>query len=447
MPTPTFSSIRRWLLRVGLYELQRQRTYRTDWIFILDLTIELGPAKCLVILGLPQVRWEQIVQQGQRGLQHRDVEVLGLDILPSSHGEVIEQSIRQLSDQVGVPRQIISDHGSDLKKGIELYLADHPQVIYTYDVTHWLALQLKAELAPDERYQAFVQQCHQCRAQLQQTKLAGLMPPSQRTKARYLNVGCLVNWAQKILRYQQGNDFSLLSTAFTLDAQALNALAPALAPSLHTRLCQFPGHPYETQETFTAALNEHLGAALSPTEAALICQVASVGRRRFEQKLGWVQDYQADLDTYAQMVELTHRLERQLKRHGLNAESRNTFIDHPNLSQLAPRPQRFYENILTYLATESRNLPPSQSLLATSDIIESIFGKYKLFSAKSCLKEIGPMILTLPLCTIDITTAVVKQALETIRGIDVENWLHKNLGKSSLSNRKRMFNQKDTEVA
>lgn len=449
VPTPSMSSIRRWVLRLGLYELRRQREYREDWLYIVDLTIELGAAKCLVILGIPQARWKTIVEQEQRGLQHQDVEVLDLQVLESSRGEVIEQVFQELSQRVGPPVQILSDHGSDLKKGVELYLTGHPEGIYTYDVTHWLALQLKAELEADERYQAFVKQCHQCRAQLQQTDLSGLMPPSQRTKARYFNVDRLVNWGQQILTYQQEDDFSCLSSTFILDDDTLERLAPELSSTAYHQLIQLKGTPYHRSSAFTQALRQHLSPQAFEAYAPLIRKTASVGRQRFYQKLGWLQDYQADLDTYSQMMELSHRLEFQLKHHGINAQSLSVFIETTPPLDLSPRLQGFYAKIITYLATEGSQIPQGQSLLATSDIIESIFGKYKLFSARSCLKELGPMILTIPLSTLEITTDLVKQALETVRSIDVEQWLGQVLGPSMLSKRKAMFNSstKDTKVA
>ena len=49
---PSYSVIRQWLGKIGLYELQRQKEKRNDWISIIDLTIELGTEKCLVILGI-----------------------------------------------------------------------------------------------------------------------------------------------------------------------------------------------------------------------------------------------------------------------------------------------------------------------------------------------------------------------------------------------------------
>ncbi len=34
--TPCFSSVRSWLGRIGLYELQRAKEYRSDWVFIIE---------------------------------------------------------------------------------------------------------------------------------------------------------------------------------------------------------------------------------------------------------------------------------------------------------------------------------------------------------------------------------------------------------------------------
>jgi len=64
------------------------------------------------------------------------------------------------------------------------------------------------------------------------------------------------------------------------------------------------------------------------------------------------------------------------------------------------------------------------------------------------LKEVGLMILTLPLCTVDLTTALVKQALETVRGIDVATWAQQALGPSMFAQRRAVLNPKtgDTEV-
>lgn len=68
LEAPSFSIIRKWLGRIGLYELNREKEYRTDWIFIIDLTVELGTQKCLVVLGVTQEYFEQSVLPSKRGL-------------------------------------------------------------------------------------------------------------------------------------------------------------------------------------------------------------------------------------------------------------------------------------------------------------------------------------------------------------------------------------------
>lgn len=42
-----------------------------------------------------------------------DVELLALEIMDSTKGELIEQKLEQLTQTVGSPIQIVADHGSD----------------------------------------------------------------------------------------------------------------------------------------------------------------------------------------------------------------------------------------------------------------------------------------------------------------------------------------------
>ncbi|UKP01058.1 hypothetical protein [Nostoc sp. UHCC 0870] len=84
--------------------------------------------------------------------------------------------------------------------------------------------------------------------------------------------------------------------------------------------------------------------------------------------------------------------------------------------------------------------------MAASDIIESIFGKYKHFSSRCPLKQIGQMILSICLCTMNLTTSVVKQALENVRYIDLKDWSSQVFGQSMLSKRKIVFSTLDNDA-
>ncbi len=197
--TPSFTCIRKWLGRIGIYELKREKEYRNDWIFIVDFTLELGKQKALVVLGVSQQHLVENVIEKTRGLSHEDVELLGLEIMDSTKGEMIQYQLDKIAKRVGVPIQIVADHSSDLARGIKLYQQNYPDLIYTHDVTHAMALLLKYQLDSDDRYQSFIQKCSICRQRLQQTELSFLSPPAQRSQCRYFNVERLTNWAIKLL--------------------------------------------------------------------------------------------------------------------------------------------------------------------------------------------------------------------------------------------------------
>ena len=79
----------------------------------------------MVILGINQEKFIQICTQQTRSLEHYDVEVLALEVTECCTGKLVEEKLTNLSSQVGIPKQIVADHGSDIKKGIELYQENH----------------------------------------------------------------------------------------------------------------------------------------------------------------------------------------------------------------------------------------------------------------------------------------------------------------------------------
>ena len=448
--TPSCSSIRQWVLRVGLYILQQPQP-RPDWIWLVDVTIELGAAKCLVVLGIPHSDWQQRVQSGQCCLHHHDMSLLAIEVLFECNGIVIEQKLLELGERVGQPLQIVADHGSDLKKGIELYIKHNTGPSYTHDVTHAMALLLKHSLKSEEKFQSFLTQCHRTRQQLQQTQLSFLLPPAQRSKARYLNIGPLVEWAQGVLHYYQQGDFSCITPCHRWDKETLCVLIidQQLESPILQQLAALECKTYANQTQFSQQLMAVLSAESFEQYGQLICQTADLGRRQFEEKLGWLLHQQPELQHYEQLLSLVRRANEQLKQQGLNRQSHLKFAQATQQLNLSAQGQAFRTQVIDYIQQQASCLDDIHTWVASSDVLESLFGKYKLFSERSPLKEVGRLILTLPLCTVQLTVPLVKRALETIQGIDVDNWAKQVLGISMFAQRKAVFTQKeeDTEIA
>lgn len=448
-PTPNFNTIRQWSLRLGLYELTRIKEYREDWIFILDMTIELGTLKCLVILGIPQEELTRIIQKEQRSLQHEDVEILSLDIMDKSSGVMILEKFINLAERVGKPVQIISDWGSDLKKGIDLYKQDNPGVITTYDITHKMANLLKKELFPDEIFHDFLQLCSITRQRIQQTKLYFLIPPKQRNKSRYHNLDILVEWAMKVIKYEAQPDFSSISTTYNLDNEAILPFSFIFSKDTLTNLKNIPTKTYENRQEFSQALLNSLGEELWQSHEEIICRYSDLGRRKFYDKLGWLFYYQHNIQIYVEMLTQIRSVQIQLKTQGLHSQSPQQWLNTISNHSFTPRGQTFQSKIIEYLTLEANRVPESQLLLGTSDVIESLFGKYKFFTARRPIKDIGTNILLIPLFTLKITTSLVKKAMESISFANVDSWIKSVFGSSMLSQRRTLSlpPTPDTETA
>jgi hypothetical protein len=192
--TPDRSTGRLWLLRIGLAALLRPKDIADDWVWMVDHSIQIGQCKCLVILG---IRLRDLPEG--RPLGHQDMEPIALVPMTSSTKQTVAVCLENAVARTGVPRAILDDHGADLHGGVEIFREAHPETSEFYDIKHKAACLLKARLEKDPRWKAYASQLGQTKFAVQQTALACLTPPSQRSKARFMNLDGLVGWGIETL--------------------------------------------------------------------------------------------------------------------------------------------------------------------------------------------------------------------------------------------------------
>ncbi len=113
-----------------------------------------------------------------------------------------------------------------------------------------------------------------------------------------------------------------------------------------------------------------------------------------------------------------------VKREGLRLDSmRHVAQALPTDLPNHPRVRRITDQVSEFLREESQKLPDDQGYLGSSDIIESMFGKHKIFTGKSTHKGVGSNILLLPLLTVNWTGTLVRSALESTTCAEVTQWL------------------------
>ena len=89
---PTADCGQLWLLRIGLFEITRPKEIRNDRAWIVDHTVQIGTTKCLLVVGVSLSGWRE-----RRGpLSHQDLEVLALEPVDKSNGEIVAGQLLEM---------------------------------------------------------------------------------------------------------------------------------------------------------------------------------------------------------------------------------------------------------------------------------------------------------------------------------------------------------------
>ncbi len=367
---PSWYTGRLWLLRVGLYKLERPKQIAEDWIWIIDHTILLGNLKCMVILGIRQSDFPS----GELYLTHEDVEPISLILVEHSNGEVVFQQLEENIIKTGIPKQIVSDHGPDIKSGADKFCEKY-DTIQTYDMKHKGATILKRELKDDPDWDDFVKKASKTSKKVQQTALSALAPPKQRSKARYMNVDKLVYWGHKTLSY--------------LDHEKTNM-----------------------PEKF--------------------------GKDNVYQKLEWLYEFRGNLNDWKNLVDIIKTADKFTNFMGLY---KGFHLDlQEELSELPTNDEFMHiqKELVIFAKEQQDKIGDDDRLLGSSEIIESVIGKYKGLQHDQVKGGFTGMLLGLAASVSELTLDTVQKAIATIPTKKVWDWIKKNIGKTMYSERKEI---------
>ena len=370
-PVPHFTTVRLWLLRLGYHKLHRPKEQASDWVWIIDHSNQIGQEKCFVILG---VRLSQLPPPGPEfPLRLSQMEPIELEPVTVSDKEVVYRQLEANVAKTGVPRAIIDDHGGDLAGGVELFRQAHPETIEIYDISHKAACLLKARLEHDEQWKAFAAKAGQTKCSIQQTEWAFLIPPSQRMKARYMNLGPLIAWG-------------------------VNTLA----------ILDNPGP-----------------------------EVLNYGtRERLEEKLGWLRQFREPLKGWSEMKQTIDVVLDFVRTQGLYRGAAKDLRKQLRKLPLGGTAAQLRDELTKFVAGQARRLKPGERIPFTSEVIESAFGKYKTVERDQAKGGFTRLLLALAACVAERTQEVVHEALQKTRTIDVIAWIKTKLGETVGSKRR-----------
>jgi hypothetical protein len=315
----------------------------------------------------------------QRGsaIRLEDCECIGLRIRERTDGETVAADLKEIFKQSGDPVGFIKDNGSGLSRGVRLWNDQAAKPAETIDdVGHAMANALKAEFANTDDFTLFRQTIKAGAAKLRQTVLAFLIPPKIRTKGRFQGIGRLAHWSKKMLSVlQEGGD----------DPQG-DALA-----KLHQALPDF------------------------------------VQQQPFIQR-------------FTQTIDVIHQFWKSVKNEGL---TKQTYDEGHQLALKLPSDSTVRGKLIQWLdnhwAIRQRLQLNEIGMPVSSDIIESLFGKFKYMTERSPCAEMNRLALVMPvLCGTMPTSAELGLHFSACRQNDLIEWDKENIS-HTLRKRRKAF--------
>lgn len=197
---PNRETITRWCKRLGLDRVTQNQTSprlksRSDMIWIVDHSNQIGTQKVLVILGIPASELPALNET----LSLDKLEVLMVRPGESWTRDDVRAVYRELAAQIGCPRWVLCDGAVELRESVDALCDEHHTSDVLRDFKHFAANRFESLIGRSEEFQRFLSAMGKTRCLVQQTELAHLTPPSLKTKARFMNIEPMIAWGEMIL--------------------------------------------------------------------------------------------------------------------------------------------------------------------------------------------------------------------------------------------------------
>ncbi len=202
LPSP--NTLIYWAIRAGVAKLRSVTVCDEGSIDIMDHWIGIGNLKVLAIMRLRQSTCDRR-QRAKQALTLADFELIHLEIMLISNGEKMRDVLTKVYAKVGHPLGVICDNGSDLRKGLKLFNAsiEGDKVEHIQDISHKIACIIKKQYSGLGWFQKLSKNIRDGQSKLTNSQYAHLRSPKQNTKARFMNIAKVIDWAMWALQYMQ----------------------------------------------------------------------------------------------------------------------------------------------------------------------------------------------------------------------------------------------------
>lgn len=452
LAAPCFTTVRMWILRVGLYRL-RSVSLGPRWAMICDHTATYGGVKLLVICGVDLDKLDQRVadQMGNFNLNHDDLQPLAIVPMKQSSGELLLGIYLNCVEKHGFPQRMITDGGSDILKSSRLLAAHQesrgaPPTKHTYDISHRIARIVKAELEPSPLWRHLEGVVTKARIYCTY-RARHLSPPSLRHGPdRWMNLSGIVRWFADLRNkvVSLGGDTSLPVPGTEPGAPGAPTQAPRFgltqriweraksachqcSGSIFNRLKKLCGKEYPDDQSYEKALHENCPNL--PNEITENLRAHHDLNRSYLEEVSEGSEGCWEIhEEVTQMLAFTDAIQKQVKGAGLTKAGVKICQEIHDRANLKGVGERVGKKVMEVIRGMGEELGEHERILVTSDVIESLNGKWKMLINGAAMPALSVNALLMPAMMGDLSAGFIKEALEAVSVADVAQWKTETFG-------------------
>jgi hypothetical protein len=189
---PSYNSIASWVQKSGycVYDDTGADDFTEDYAAIVDESMMVGSEKLLLTVGIPAAKTTDT------SLTEGEVKILNMSVNTSWNSASIGEVFAQVEEKMEAPpAYVISDNASTISKAVRDKGYTHLR-----DVGHTFGLFMQKIYEKAEVFQSLMDEISGVKFKEVMRPPAYLLPPKQRTIARFMNLSGTVKWAMALLQ-------------------------------------------------------------------------------------------------------------------------------------------------------------------------------------------------------------------------------------------------------
>lgn len=306
----------------------------------------------------------------------QDCECIAVKISSKWNGKTVAAALTEIFELAGTPTAILKDGGSDLKRGVNNWrmATGNMGVFVLGDIGHIVGNALKATFSKCSMFANFITVISTGAARIRQTDLAFFLPPKIRSKGRFQSIGRVANWAETMISILCGH---------------INSCSPDVLSRLREAFKDLPNLQFFLKGFILA------------------CRVA---------------------DDFSKLM----------KNEGVNRKSYHAGkLLLENLPKESILRKALHAWLKRHIGIQCRLGIAQTPLCVSSDIIESLFGKFKSFIQRCPKAELNKIVLAIPTMCGGVDEKTIQEALKVISHADMTEWVKKNIPSTLRSEKMR----------